>query len=56
MFLLFGGVFGWIAAVLHTFHDKCSLFQSKYAGCNFGSTAPRKQIGFGEETVDLSLR
>ena len=39
---LVGGVFGWIAAVLHTFRDKCSLFQSKYVGRNFGSTAPRK--------------
>ena len=39
---LFGGVCGLMAVVLHTFRDKCSLFQSEYVGCNFGPAVPRK--------------
>ena len=39
---LFGGVCGLMMAVLHTFRDKCSLFQSEYVGCNFGAAVPGK--------------
>ena len=44
-----------MATVLDTFRGKCSLLQSEYVGCNFGTAVPGKEIGFGAETVGLSL-